>query len=229
MIKAVVFILLLPLTTIAQRLLEPNEFEKSLRENPDAIVLDLRDIDAYMKGHIKKSILIDFLRDDFKEYFNSRFKKTDNLYLYGQSAESSSHVTHYIEELGYTNVKGLKGGFENWIRKSKPYKSNAKDFKPLSFMTEQNYTQIIKEKKWTVVIFYEDYCKDCAILQSEIDDLKSELPELHIAKIDFLTNVELAERLQIYKNPTLILYKDGIQQWKNTGITSKEKLKEHIY
>lgn len=229
MIRTALFLLFLPLSTLAQTLLEPNEFEKSLRENPDAVLLDLRNVDAFMKGHIKKSSVIDFLRDDFKEYFNSKYKKTDNLYIYAQSAENSSHAAQYIYELGFTKVVGLKGGFENWIRKSKPYKSNSTDFKPLRYVTKQNYFQIVKEKKWVLVVFHEDYCKECDTMLPDFETLKKEIPDLQISSINFQTNVQLAEWLNVTKNPTLIVYKDGIQYWKTTGITSKEKIKEHVY
>jgi thioredoxin 1 len=229
MLRTAFFLLFLPLSSLAQTLLEPNEFEKSLRENPDAVLLDLRNVDAFMKGHIKKSTVIDFLRDDFKEYFTAKYKQTDNLYIYAQSAENSSHAAQYIAELGYAKVTGLKGGFENWIRKSKPYKSNSADFKPLSYVTKQNYFQIVKEKKWVLMVFHEDYCKECETMQLTFETLKKEIPDLQIANINFQTNVELAEWLNVTKNPTLILYKDGIQYWKTTGVTSKEKIKEHIY
>ncbi len=229
MLRTAIFILFLPLSTLAQSLLDPLDFEKSLRENPDAILLDLRNIDVYMKGHIKKSTVIDFLRDDFKEFFTGKYKTSDKLYIYAQSAENSAHATQYISELGFTKVVGLKGGFENWIRKSRPYNSNSENFKPLSYVTKQNYFQIVKEKKWVLVVLHEDYCKECETMQPAFEALKGEMPDLQISKINFQTNVELAEWLNVTRNPTLILYKDGIQYWKTSGITSKEKIKEHIY
>ncbi len=224
-----IFIVFIVQSQAQLRLLEPAEFETEIRQNPDAILVDLRNVESYMKGHIKKATVIDFFRDDFKEFFQGKYKKDTKLLVYGQSAENSQHAGLYINELGYKNVTSLKGGFENWIRKSKPYKSVASDFKPLSFVSRQNYIQMLREKKWVLMVFHEDYCKDCETMDKTFAELKSEIPELYISKINFQTNVELAEWQEITKNPTIILYKNGIQHWKSTGLTTKEKIKNQIY
>lgn len=211
------------------RLLEPLDFERSLRQNPEAVVLDLRDIESYEKGHIKGAIVIDFLRDDFREYFLGKYKKDQPLYIYGQSAHASENTGLYISELGYTNVNVLKGGFENWIRSSRPYKSAGKNFTPLSYISKQNYFQILKEKKWVLIVFKEDYCPYCDKMENSFKELLNENADLSIRKINLQTNGELSEWQGVTKNSTLILYKDGIQYWKSTEEPDKQNIQEHIF
>lgn len=232
MLRLTLLLLLAVSSATAQNpfnLLEPNEFELALRKQPEAILIDLRNVDSYTKGHIRKAIVVDFLRDDFREYFSGKYKKDAPIYVYAQSADNSQHAGQYIAELGYKNVTALKGGFENWIRKSKPYKSVGNEFKPLSYVSKQNFHRTIKEKKWTLVVFHEDYCKECEAMDGILKELQAENKELLVTKINFQTNVELAEWLDVIKNPTLILYKDGIQYWKTTGVTTKDKIKQQIY
>lgn len=209
------------------RLLEPLDFEQALRDNRAGVLIDLRNVESYMKGHIRKAVVIDFLRDDFKEYFLGKYTKNTPLYLYGQSADNSEHTGLYIAELGYQNVTVLRGGFENWIRQSRPYRSVSAEFKPLGFVSKENYGRIVREKKWVLVVFHEDYCAPCENMG--LAGLQAENPDLYVARINFQTHGEIAEWQNISQNPTVILYKEGIQQWRSSGAITKEKIKEHIY
>jgi len=231
MIRILLFLLLLQGPLLAQnsfRQLNPLDFEQALRENREAVLIDLRNVESYMKGHIRKAVVIDFLRDDFREYFLGRYPlKTTPLFLYGQSADNSEHTGLYIAELGYENITVLKGGFENWIRKSRPYRSVSTEFKPLGYVSKENYSHMVREKKWVLVVFHEDYCAPCENLG--LAGLQAENPDLYIARINSETNGEIAEWLNIRRNPTVILYKDGIQYWRSTEEITRQKIRENIY
>lgn len=230
MTRILVFLLLIQGSAYAQnsfRLLEPLDFEQALRENRGGVLIDLRNVESYMKGHIRKAMVIDFLRDDFREYFLGKYSKSTPLFLYGQSAENSEHTGIYIAELGYENVTVLRGGFENWIRKSRPYLSVSSEFKPLGYVSKENYGHILREKKWVLVVFHEDYCAPCENMG--LAELQAENPDLKVVRINFQTHGEIAEWQNIRQNPTLILYKEGIQYWRGSGEIKKEKIKENIY
>lgn len=230
MTRILVFLLLMQSAVQAQthfRLLEPLDFEEALRNQREAVLIDLRNVESYMKGHIRKAVVIDFLRDDFREYFLGKYDKKTRLFVYGQSAENSEHTGIYIAELGFENVTVLRGGFENWIRKSRPYRSVSADFKPLGFVSKENYSHIVREKKWVLVVFHEDYCAPCENMG--LEELQAENTDLKVVRINFQTQGEIAEWQNIRQSPTLILYKEGIQHWRGTGEVSKEKIREHIY
>lgn len=221
---------LLPLFSQAQQRfesLEPYDFEIVLRKKQDGILVDLRDVDAYIKGHIRKAVVVDFLRDDFKEYFSLKYPKNTPLYLYSQSEEGSAHSATYLKELGYTNITYLKGGFENWIRKSRPYVSAEPTFKPLSYISKENYSQLTRTKPWVLVLFREDHCPVCD--QVDWNELQQTYPDLQISRINSSNQKELAETLNITKNPSLLLYKNGVQVWRETEQINAAKIKENIY
>lgn len=230
MTRILVFFILVQSTVFAQenfRLLDPLEYERTLREHPEGVLIDLRNVDSYIRGHIRKAVVIDFLRDDFREYFLEKYSKDTPLFLYGQSAETSQHTGMYIAELGYTNVTVLRGGFENWIRQSRPYRSVSTDFKPLGFVSKENYNRMVLEKKWVLVVFHEDYCAPCDSLG--LAELQVENTDLKVVKINFQTHGAIAEWLNIRQSPTVILYKDGIQQWRSSDEVTREKIRQNIY
>jgi len=230
MTRLLVFLLLMQSATMAQlpfRRLDPLAFEQAIRENPESVLIDLRNVESYMKGHIRKALVVDFLRDDFREYFLSKYATNTPLFIYAQSAENSEHTGLYITELGYKNVTVLEGGFENWIRKSRPYRSVTPNFTPLSFVSKENYNHIVREKKWVLIVFHEDYCAPCENMG--LAELQAENADLKVTRINFQNQEEIAEWQGIRENPTLILYKDGIQYWRASGEISRGKIREHIY
>ncbi len=230
--KIWLFLAFLPFVARGQepfRLLEPSDFETELRKAPEAKLLDMRNVDSYTLGHIRKAQVIDFMRDDLKEYLPTKYKKTDLLFIYAQSESNTLHAGQYFSELGYSNVVVLKGGFENWIRKSKPYKSNNGNFKPLSYISKENYYQIIKEKKWVLVMFHDEICSECEKMEDTLKQIESENADFKVAKVDLQINSGIAEWQDIRKSPTLVLYKNGIQYWKTTGYPDKAKIKSQIF
>lgn len=229
MYKYILIFFITPLSVLAQTSMNPSEFEKALRKSPEALLIDVRNINQYMNGHIKNARLIDYFNDDFKAYFEKNFNKNEKLFLYAQTENATADAGLYISELGYENVVILAGGFENWIINSKPYRSTNTSFNPLKIISKENYIQLLKDKKWTLAMFHEDYCEPCQELSKTITDLQEEIPEFSYIKINSEMNDGLVEWLKIYKNPTLILYKDGIQYWRTTSIPDREKIKEHLY
>ena len=229
MLKYILIFIFFPVISFSQNFLTPDDFEKAIREQQDATLIDLRNVNQYMMGHIKNAHLIDFLRDDFKEYFLKTYPKNTKLFVYSQTSEGSKNVGLYIKELGYQEVTALDGGFEYWIRKSKPYKSTSKNFSPLRYITKENYFQILKNKKWVLILFHEDFCESCDKLEEIFKELKSDNPDIQYVKINYEINTELAEWQKVNRNPTIILYKNGIQYWKTTTIPTKDKIKQQIY
>lgn len=229
MYKYILFFIFSPLSILAQTVMNPSEFEKALREFPEASLVDVRNINQYMNGHIKSARLIDYFSDDFKAYLEKNFQKNEKLFLYAQSESATTNAGLYIHELGYVDVVILSGGFENWIKNSKPYRSRNSNFNPLKIISKENYVQLLKDNKWTMVIFHEDYCEPCEELYQNLIDLQKEISEFNFIKINSEMNNGLVEWLKIYKNPTLILYKDGVQYWRTVSVPDREKIKEHLF
>lgn len=54
-----------------------------------------------------------------------------------------------------------------------------------------------------------DWCPDCVRIKPIMEALQSEYPQVKFILLDFDSNEELKEELEIYKIPTLIFYKNG--------------------
>ncbi len=90
---------------------------------------------------------------------------------------------------------------------------------------KSNFSEIIKGETITLVDFYADWCGPCKVLAPILKDTKEALGEkIKIVKIDVDKNQPLASQYQVRGVPTLILFKDGKQVWRQSGVLQKEEL-----
>ena len=94
---------------------------------------------------------------------------------------------------------------------------------------KSSFQTIISSSPTVLVDFYADWCGPCKMLVPILKDLKDELGDaIKIVKIDVDKNQPLATKYQVRGVSTMILYKNGKQVWRQSGVVPKEQLKEVI-
>ena len=89
--------------------LESIDFLAKLKENPEAIYIDIRTAIEYKLGHHPRSINIDFLWG-FEEQI-SKIDHTKTIFLNCETAHRSPYAVYLLKKMGFTKIYDLKGGF----------------------------------------------------------------------------------------------------------------------
>jgi thioredoxin 1 len=87
------------------------------------------------------------------------------------------------------------------------------------------FNDIINSANPVLVDFFATWCGPCQMLSPVLKQVKDNLGErITIIKIDVDKNQELAQKQQVRGVPTMILFQEGKQLWRQSGVLTKEEI-----
>lgn len=82
----------------------------------------------------------------------------------------------------------------------------------------ENFNDIIKSEKLTLVDFYATWCGPCKMMHPVLEQLKEDLGDsIRIIKIDVDKNEAISTQYRIMSVPTFMLFKNGEAVWRQSG------------
>ena len=93
----------------------------------------------------------------------------------------------------------------------------------------ENFNDIIKSGKLTLVDFYATWCGPCKMMHPVLEQLKEDLGDsIRIIKIDVDKNEAISTQYRIMSVPTFMLFKNGEAVWRQSGTIRLNDLKNWI-
>lgn len=87
------------------------------------------------------------------------------------------------------------------------------------------FDSLIHDDRPVIVDFHALWCSPCKIQSPILKEIATELVgRIKVIKIDVDKNSEIASRYNIQSVPTLIMFKNGKQIWRQSGVVSKIQL-----
>lgn len=88
------------------------------------------------------------------------------------------------------------------------------------------FDSIINDSRPVIVDFHALWCSPCKMQSPILKEVAAELGErVRIIKIDVDDNNQIASRYSVQSVPTIIVFKNGRQVWRQSGVVSKSQLK----
>lgn len=91
------------------------------------------------------------------------------------------------------------------------------------------FSKLIQSETPTLVDFHATWCGPCKMMAPVLEDLKKQVGnKLTIIKIDVDKNPQVASSYQVQGVPTLILFKKGKMEWRQSGYIPLNQIQNAI-
>ena len=210
-------------TTAQPANISVSDFEKEIKK-PDVQVFDVRTPGEYQSGHLKDAFLADWSnQDEFIERVQS-LDKLKPVYTYCLSGARSAAAVKWLKENGYT-AYNMDGGIMAWKKAGMPVEEAAN----IKQMSLKEYQLLIPVDKTVLVDMGAVWCPPCKKMNPVINALtKTKDLQFYLLKIDAGEQIEIAKQLAVSTFPTFIIYKNGKEVWRKSGIVDAKELTQHL-
>ena len=208
-------------------LLSVNDFDAKLKEKTSiAQLIDVRTMEEYLRGHLKKATNLNFNDDNFEDLIKAKLDKTRPVFVYCFSGRRSADAATFLRDLGFKEVYDMAGGFAKWTSSSKPYASDNMTTQPIAAFTLENLDRVVKSNEIVLIDFYAEWCGPCKKMTPILNKIADENKGIKLLKIDAEKSDNIATAFKVEEIPTYIIIKNGRQVWRGTGEMEEEEIKE---
>ena len=97
-------------------------------------------------------------------------------------------------------------------------------------MEKTNFQNLISSETPVLVDFFATWCGPCQMLSPILKQVKDNVGDkITIVKIDVDKNQEIASKYNVRGVPTMMLFQNNKQLWRQSGVLSKEEIIKIIF
>lgn len=93
--------------------ISPQEVREAVYDSNSHQLIDVRTIEEFDEGHLKKAQNICVTDSDFKENV-AKLDKSQPVYVYCRSGKRSAKAAEILKDMGFKEIYDMEGGFLKW-------------------------------------------------------------------------------------------------------------------
>ncbi len=99
----------------------------------------------------------------------------------------------------------------------------------MKIIQSNEFNEIINSEKPTIVDFFATWCGPCKMLSPILEKVEQDSNgQFNVVKVDIDESLDLARKYGIMSVPTMIVFKQGVDQEKLIGLRQKAQIEETV-
>lgn len=191
----------------------------------EGIILDVRTSGEYSRGHIEGSTLISVADKKVTDKLNM-LQKDKAIYVYCLTGSRSRSVVNYMSQNGFSNVYNLQRGIVEWHQMGYPIvQSKVVAQSQNKTYSATDFNSLLNSNELVLIDFHAPWCAPCKKMAPSIEKLKADYKgKALVEKVDVEVNKSLQTSYKVQSIPGLVLFKNGKEIWRYTGILTYNEL-----
>lgn len=193
------------------------------------IVLDVRTPQEIEQGYINNSSSINLYDENFIEKINL-IPKNKEIYVYCKAGGRSAQAAEILKQNGFKMIYNLEGGFTQWENNKFPIaKSKLSKDDKIQQISLQDFNNLLTTNKLILIDFHTVWCAPCRKMAPIVDKIETYYQNKAVVmRIDVDKSKEVGKAYNVVGVPVFILYKNGKEVWKYSGMITEEEIKKQI-
>jgi thioredoxin len=189
------------------------------------VILDVQTQEEVAGGHIENASIINYHDPEFEKKAGM-IQAEKEVYVYCFSGGRSGAAAEFLFEKGHPKVYNLIGGTRAWKEAGMPLtKPTGEVDQHIQSFTLDAFNEVINSNEKVLVDFHTTWCVPCKQMAPLVDKLKKEYEDqVKILRVDLDKSKEIAKHFNIRAVPTFIFFNSTNEEWRGTGLHSKETL-----
>lgn len=189
------------------------------------VILDVRTPEEVSGGHIENASIINYHDPEFEKKAGM-IQADKEVYVYCFSGGRSGSAAEFLINQGHPKVYNLIGGTRAWKEAGLPMtKPKGEIDHHIQSFTLEAFNEVIESNNKVLVDFHTTWCVPCKQMTPLVDKLEKEYEgQVKILRVDLDKSKEIAKHFNIRAVPTFIFFNSTAEEWRGTGLQSKETL-----
>jgi rhodanese-related sulfurtransferase len=200
-----------------------NTFENKITKK-EVQILDVRTPEEFDLGHLSNAMLANWNEKDEFIRRIAALDKDEPVYIYCLSGKRSAEAANVLRERGFSEVIELQGGINAWKQGDKRLEAESETAQ----ISSNSYKGMLKSSSLVLVDFGAVWCPPCRKMEPILQEIEKENPNISLIRIDAGSQSTLMKSNNVLEMPTYILYKDGKEVWRASGLMEKDKINTAI-
>lgn len=200
-----------------------NTFENKITKK-EVQILDVRTPEEFDLGHLSNAMLANWNEKDEFIRRIAALDKDEPVYIYCLSGKRSAEAANVLRDIGFSEVIELQGGINAWKQGDKRLEAESETAQ----ISSNSYKGMLKSSSLVLVDFGAVWCPPCRKMEPILQEIEKENPNISLIRIDAGSQSTLMKSNNVLEMPTYILYKDGKEVWRASGLMEKDKINTAI-